>query len=629
MGGESPVVELYDSNGNPLAVQNGSAIPASTPAIMIAGSDGTNSRYILVDSSGNQVMVGAGTAGTPAGGVVSIQGVASGTVVPVSGTISASQTGNVDAGNSSTTPLAGNGTFSGTAIDVSVYGVITIFVFADQAGTLNIEFSTNNTNWDDINSYAVSASTALSVQFGPQAKFFRVVYQNGSSAQSVFRLQTIERPITSFPETVPISYIIQANDDAILTKSVITGKTTGGGGGFVDVKVNPSGTLTVDASNSTGLTGTFTANQGTSPWVTNVSQFGGNNVVTGTGASGVGIPRVTVSNDSNVLATQSGTWTVIATQTTAANLRAQTASESTTATTTGTVAALMGGAVTTAAPTYTTGQMDPLSLTTAGALRVDGSSVTQPISGTVTANQGTPNTLANKWPVQVTDGTNTMPTGDVVGRAIFHQITDGTNGPVAVKASTTAPVLADPALVVNLSPNRPATYAASTNGVVVGTNTATGVASIAYIFHTATNTKRIEIYRIVASTGLECGANHDFTLRGAFITAENATPGGTAQTVNPFDRSDPASTITSTTGVFRTGATGAPTRVTGDLISEEMYVNSGGANQKVLFDIHFTGKPIVLRASTAEGFEIRMTGNNNGNLSQAPDISVTMYWMEI
>jgi hypothetical protein len=41
----------------------------------------------------------------------------------------------------------------------------------------------------------------------------------------------------------------------------------------------------------------------------NVSQFGGNNVATGTGASGVGIPRITVANDSNVLATQSGTWT--------------------------------------------------------------------------------------------------------------------------------------------------------------------------------------------------------------------------------------------------------------------------------------------------------------------------------
>lgn len=42
----------------------------------------------------------------------------------------------------------------------------------------------------------------------------------------------------------------------------------------------------------------------------NITQFGGNNIVTGTGASGLGIPRFTISNDSNILATQSGTWTV-------------------------------------------------------------------------------------------------------------------------------------------------------------------------------------------------------------------------------------------------------------------------------------------------------------------------------
>jgi hypothetical protein len=48
------------------------------------------------------------------------------------------------------------------------------------------------------------------------------------------------------------------------------------------------------------ISGTVTANQGTSPWVENVSQFGGNLVVTGIGASGAGIPRVTVSSDSSV-----------------------------------------------------------------------------------------------------------------------------------------------------------------------------------------------------------------------------------------------------------------------------------------------------------------------------------------
>lgn len=52
-------------------------------------------------------------------------------------------------------------------------------------------------------------------------------------------------------------------------------------------------------------------------------------------------------------------------------------------TTSGEKGPLVQAAVTTAAPTYTTAQTSPLSLTTAGALRVDGSAVTQPVSGTV------------------------------------------------------------------------------------------------------------------------------------------------------------------------------------------------------------------------------------------------------
>lgn len=55
---------------------------------------------------------------------------------------------------------------------------------------------------------------------------------------------------------------------------------------------------------------------------------------------------------------------------------------------------LVQGAVTTGAPTYTTADTSPLSLTTAGGLRVDGSAVTQPVSGSVTANIGTTNGLA-------------------------------------------------------------------------------------------------------------------------------------------------------------------------------------------------------------------------------------------
>jgi hypothetical protein len=65
---------------------------------------------------------------------------------------------------------------------------------------------------------------------------------------------------------------------------------------YIHASADASGSLNVTAAGASA--------------VVNVASFGGNAVVTGTGTSGLGIPRVTVSNDSNILATQSGTWTI-------------------------------------------------------------------------------------------------------------------------------------------------------------------------------------------------------------------------------------------------------------------------------------------------------------------------------
>lgn len=54
---------------------------------------------------------------------------------------------------------------------------------------------------------------------------------------------------------------------------------------------------------------------------------------------------------------------------------------------------------------------------------------TQNVSGTVTSNQGTPNTAANGWPVKVTDGTNTASVGNNFG---------GNVGALRVQAVTAA-----------------------------------------------------------------------------------------------------------------------------------------------------------------------------------------------
>lgn len=68
---------------------------------------------------------------------------------------------------------------------------------------------------------------------------------------------------------------------------------------------------------------------------------------------------------------------------------------------------------------------------------------TQPVSGTVTANQGTAAALSSGWPVKVTDGTNTMPTMDAVARAGLVTLTDGTNKQTFMSTTTTSKFGAD------------------------------------------------------------------------------------------------------------------------------------------------------------------------------------------
>lgn len=167
--------------------------------------------------------------------------------------------------------------------------------------------------------------------------------------------------------------------------------------------------VTVSTALPTGSNTIGAVTQASGPWTQNITQFGGNNVVTGTGASGSGIPRVTVANDSNILATQSGTWT------------------------------------------------------TARSWTLNGSGLTP---DSVLVNQNTAAALSGAWPVKVTDGTNTLPTLDTASRAGFLKITDGTNT-AAVKAASTSASATDPALVVTVSPNS----TNSTNLTQIGSNT--------------------------------------------------------------------------------------------------------------------------------------------------------------
>lgn len=185
------------------------------------------------------------------------------------------------------------------------------------------------------------------------------------------------------------------------------------------VPASQSGTWNIN--NVTGTvslpTGAATsANQTNGTQQAQIVQGGNTATVTASSALKVDGSATTQPISGTVTANQGGTWSVTANAGTNLNTSALALDTSVNgiivsqgSTTSGEKGPLIQGAVTTAAPTYTTAQTSPLSLTTAGALRVDSSGSTQPISGTVTANQGT-----NPWTVQGTSASGASKAGNPV-----------------------------------------------------------------------------------------------------------------------------------------------------------------------------------------------------------------------
>lgn len=193
--------------------------------------------------------------------------------------------GVIDAGNSSVTPLGIGGVFTGIAFDVTKYASINVCLISDVPSAtdgVKLEVSTDGVNWDHNHKTTYSAATGVGYIFNAEFKFARVVYTNGAVAQSYFRLQTIFKSNYVAPSLYTLDQTVTGTMFAQLNKSTIIGKTTGGGGGFVDVKVNPSGALTVEASVTGSVSVTnFPATQPVSGSVS-VSNFPTTQAVTGT-----------------------------------------------------------------------------------------------------------------------------------------------------------------------------------------------------------------------------------------------------------------------------------------------------------------------------------------------------------
>lgn len=169
--------------------------------------------------------------------------------------------GRVSEGNSTLTPLIADAVFLGSAEDILNAGQVSISVYSDvdsAAGGLKFEYSHDNVSWHVANSYTYAAESFRQFQYGVNARFFRVRFINGSSAQSSFELQTILLKTDSKLTIHRVEDEISGDTSAELTKTVVTGKLPSGNYGNVPIGgLDPNNSTQTPLLASETYTGAF------------------------------------------------------------------------------------------------------------------------------------------------------------------------------------------------------------------------------------------------------------------------------------------------------------------------------------------------------------------------------------
>ena len=801
----------------PSATVDGYAITTANPTL-IAGSDGSFIRTLRSDTSGRLVTVGLGTAGTPDGGVVSIQGVSGGQPIPISGTISASPSTDVVA----TGTIAANGVSVVTAAINSLSTAI-IQITGTWVGTIQFEGTTNGTTYVAINarnanSGTISTSTTSNNIFRTSISGFQIIRCRSSAWTSGTATITIRQSygnsVTYMSESLPTgsntigavtisgtptvtvtssdtnatstfnalnaaatvtiadktsvgfrltagtligtivaeisldggttwtstlfddlstgvkeSSIVFSSNNATIQKTIVlaggasnarvrvsafTSGTasaniratksndpsllfTGNNGGTLPltvgqmggsdgtnlrslrvasdgtVRIDPTGTtiqpisavslpLPTDAATETTLTTLLSE----STFTTRINTLGQNTMTNST-------PVVLASDQSAIPVTQSGTWTVqpgntanttpwlttisqggnAATVSVAGALKidgsavTQPVSGTITANigTAGTLALestqakltiaqstalgsntqiLVGGSVTTAAPIYTTGNINPLSLTTAGALRTDSSGTTQPVSGTVTANAGTGSftvaqaTASNLNAAVVGTGTAGTPAGGVLS---IQGVSGGTTIPVSGTVTATNPSVS----TTGSSPPASATYIGGsvttaaptyTTGQISGLSLTTagalridGSSTTQPVSGTITAAQAIAANlnaTVVQSTAanLRSQTASEFTTASATGTVASLTGGAVTTTAPTYTTGQMNPLSLTTAGALRVDTSASTVRLAdgvGNILASYDLDNTGGTSYNLGVSLRTlsNGTPVELGSATA------------------------------
>jgi hypothetical protein len=142
---------------------------------------------------------------------------------------------NVSVGNSTTTALAGNATFTGSVEDVSQYSSLSVSYYvapSTATGNIFVQFSNVASPFYPV-SNTVTPVTSLTangftLDTTMTAQFFRVSYINDSAAQTTFMIQSIYHPQARVAvKSDRLAVAMNNFTDLLNTRSVVAGQTQG------------------------------------------------------------------------------------------------------------------------------------------------------------------------------------------------------------------------------------------------------------------------------------------------------------------------------------------------------------------------------------------------------------------
>ncbi len=161
----------------------------------------------------------------------------------------------VDSNNSSTATLGIDAVYTGTGTDILAYAGVSVIVDSSHDSATDgmlFEFSTDDTNWDKIHTFTyVAADSARVFQFPVHSQYFRIVYTNGGTGQTTFRVQTILLQNTPVQTTHRLLDNVDPDRSVTVVKSAIIAQAAGSGD-FVPLQATAGANIKVSVEEING-----------------------------------------------------------------------------------------------------------------------------------------------------------------------------------------------------------------------------------------------------------------------------------------------------------------------------------------------------------------------------------------